>query len=77
MMGSVPETVLALALSWKADCLWICLAQDALSMLRLTDGGCCDLNSAHVPFLAAYEAFGHGFTSRIILWVFATKISMH
>lgn len=63
---------IALALSGKTDCLWRSLVQDALNMLRLSDGGCCDLNSAHVPLLAEYEAFGHGFTSRIILWLFAT-----
>lgn len=63
MMGSVLETVSDLAPSWKTDCLWRCLVQDALSMLRLTDGGCFDLNSALVPSLAEYEAFGHGFTT--------------
>lgn len=62
MMGSVPETVSALALSWKTDCLWKCLLQDALSMLRLTDGGCCDFILALVPFLAEYDAFGRDFT---------------
>ncbi len=75
MMGSVPETVLALALSWKTDCLGSFLVQDALSMLRLFVGGFCrNLNEAFVPFLAEYEAFGHVSTFRMMLWLFSTKI---
>lgn len=77
MMGSVPETFLALALSWKTDCLRRCLAQDAQNTLRLTDGGWFDLISAFVPYLAEYEVFGHGFISRRMLRLFATKISIY
>lgn len=61
MMGSVPETVVALAISWKTDCLRRCLVQDEVSMLRLTDGGFC------------YEAFGRASTHGMILWLFCCK----
>lgn len=35
MMGCVPETVLALALSWNTDCFGRCLAQDAPGMMAV------------------------------------------
>lgn len=54
---ALSRKLLALALSWKTDCLWRCLVQDTLSMLRRSDGGRCDLNSALVLFLDEYDKF--------------------
>lgn len=61
MMRSVQE----LFPSWVA-CEDIEYKRHCTCSDRLT-GGCCELNSIHMPLLTDYGVFGHGSTTRMIL----------